>query len=229
MDDELDLDDIGNVVRLFPLPGVVLFPHAVLPLHIFEPRYRQMTEDALGSDRLVTIVRVREPHTCGLEGNPAVEDVACVGRIVKCERLHGGRFNFLLLGLARVRLVRELHGPTPYRQAEVEVLRDEAPDDAGAALRAALVEQFRELARSQGVLDDDLEAMLGSSIPLGALSDIVAHALALPPPVKQGLLAETRVARRAETLVRILGELRDCSAERDAPPARRYPPPISLN
>ena len=71
MDDDDDLRDFGNRSRLFPLPGVVLFPHAVLPLHIFEARYRQMTEDALGSDQLITIVQIRPPGEWKSPNEPA--------------------------------------------------------------------------------------------------------------------------------------------------------------
>src|SRR3954463_13716392 len=101
-----ELRDFSGVCRLFPLPGVVLFPHAVIPLHIFEPRYRQMTEDALDDDKLVTIVQLIPPGTIysGALGTPPVDAVGCLGRIIRHERLSDGRFNLLLLGRKRVRL-----------------------------------------------------------------------------------------------------------------------------
>ena len=105
MDIHSDLPDFSSRCRLFPLPNLVLFPHAILPLHIFEPRYRQMTEDALGDDHLVTIVQVK-PIVYGTSWTEPVPimDVGCLGRIVQHERLAGRRFNFLLLGCKRVRL-----------------------------------------------------------------------------------------------------------------------------
>src|ERR1700722_5476852 len=121
MDDDYDLKDFDNISRLFPLPGVVLFPHAVLPLHIFEPRYRQMTEDALGTDRLITIVQIRPPGEWKSSSEPALEEFGCLGRIFKHERLPDGRFNFLLLGRKRVRLIREIASGTLYRMSEVNV------------------------------------------------------------------------------------------------------------
>src|SRR3954447_23286620 len=99
MDD--DVREFDGTCRLFPLPGVVLFPHAILPLHVFEPRYRQMTEDALSGDKLVTIVRLRPAGATLSEppdtlGSPPIERVACVGRILQHERLPDGRFGLLL-------------------------------------------------------------------------------------------------------------------------------------
>src|SRR4051794_31348321 len=112
MDGEFDLQVFGGLCRLFPLPGVVHFPHTILPLHIFEPRYRQMAEDALATDRLVTIVQaLPSPDPTGA-AEPKIEEVACLGRILNYKRLPDGRFQFLLLGLRRVRLVREVADPT---------------------------------------------------------------------------------------------------------------------
>src|SRR5438309_4872697 len=116
--DDHDLKDFGSVCRLFPLPGVVLFPHAVLPLHIFEPRYRQMTEDALATDRLITIVQIRPPGEWKSPEEPSLEEFGCLGRIFKHERLPDGRFNFLLLGHKRVRLTREVPSAKLYRTSE---------------------------------------------------------------------------------------------------------------
>src|SRR3984957_14388099 len=124
MDDDYDLKDFGNITRLFPLPGVVLFPHAVLPLHIFESRYRQMTEDALACDRLITIVQIRPPGEWKSPSEPALEEVGCLGRIFKHERLPDGRFNFFLLGRTRVRLTHEIPSGKLYRTSEVQVVED---------------------------------------------------------------------------------------------------------
>src|ERR1700722_7371434 len=115
MDFKSELYEFSNRCRLFPLPDVGLFPHAVLPLHIFEPRYRQMTEDALARDKLVTIVQWRAPFPTEKGAEPALEEIGCLGRILQHERLPDGRFNFLLLGRKRVRLGREIPGDKLYR------------------------------------------------------------------------------------------------------------------
>src|SRR5437763_9199059 len=99
---------IPSVARLFPLPNVVLFPHVMLPLHIFEPRYRQMTADALAGDRLLALVLLRPGWEADYEGRPLLHAMACLGKIVADQRLPDGRYNLLLRGLCRGRLVNEM-------------------------------------------------------------------------------------------------------------------------
>src|SRR4051812_15718215 len=199
MDDDYDLRDFGNVCRLFPLPGVVLFPHAVLPLHIFEPRYRQMTEDALATDRLITIVQVRPPEEWTTPGQPTLEEYGCLGRIVKHERLPDGRFRFLLLGRKRVRLAREIPSDKLYRSAQVEIIEDIEPDGADQPRRAELIALFRRSFADR--IDPDLDKLFDSDLPLGVLTDIVAQAMGLPSEAKQMLLSEPHVSLRATDLV----------------------------
>ncbi|HEX8202116.1 MAG TPA: LON peptidase substrate-binding domain-containing protein, partial [Isosphaeraceae bacterium] len=184
MDPNHDLRDFRNVCRLFPLPEVVLFPHAVLPLHIFEPRYRQMTEDALAGDRLVTIVQLLPDTPTADPTRPAIEAVGCLGKIVRHERLPDGRFNFLLVGRKRVRLLRELASGKPYRLAEARLLEDVAPEEPVGPLRRELVRLFRTLARRQGTLDPDMAKLLQADLALGILTDLIAHALGLTASIK---------------------------------------------
>ena len=223
MDDDRDLKDFYNASRLFPLAGVVLFPHAILPLHIFEPRYRQMTEDALATDRLITIVQVRPSTEWSSPTEPPLEEFGCLGRIFKHERLPDGRFNFLLVGRKRVQLVRELFSPKLYRTSEIRVIEDIQPEATDEWHRSELIAKFRKL--SQGVLDPDLDALFDTDLPLGVLTDIVAQALSLTPSIKQGLLGEARVARRAEELLRRIAEAPPAANDESSP----FPPPFSLN
>src|ERR1700730_12850904 len=90
-----------GTVRLFPLPNVVLFPHVTLPLHIFEPRYRAMTADALAGDRLITMMLLRPGWEEQYEGRPPLYPVGCVGKIVTDQKLDDGRYNLLLRGVSR--------------------------------------------------------------------------------------------------------------------------------
>src|SRR5947199_2955847 len=117
-----------SAVPLFPLPNVVLFPRAVLPLHIFEERYKQMTHDALRGKRQIAMALLRPGWEKNYYGAPAVEPVVCVGTILSHERLPDGKYNFLLQGTHRARVVSELPRDDDrlYRVAEVEVL-DELP------------------------------------------------------------------------------------------------------
>lgn len=225
MDFTSELPDFSRRCRLFPLPDVLLFPHALLPLHIFEPRYRQMTEDALAGDRLVTMVQIRPAPA----GSPWVEpvpimDVGCIGKIVQYERLEDGRFNFLLLGCKRVRFKKEIHSGKLYRIAEAEIMDDEEPEEPFESARHELVELFRNVFERRHKLDDDLDTLLRSTVPLGVLSDIITHALGLPSATKQGLLAEPKVARRVNTLRSLLLQIVD-SGE----PTRIFPPSFSVN
>ena len=230
MDDDLDLRNFSGRSRLFPLPRVVLFPHAVLPLHIFEPRYRQMTEDALADDQLVTIVQLRSETsaTAGALGSPPIETVGCLGRILQHERLPDGRYNFLILGRKRVRLGREVPTGKPYRTAEVEVLDDLQDDLPEEPRRSELIGLFRRAFERRQPLDPDLTAILENALPLAVLTDIVAHALGLPAEVKQLLLADPRVDGRAEALLSILRRIIDHEPE-SAGGGRPFPPPFSPN
>ena len=226
MDDDQGLSET-MVLRLFPLPGVVLFPNAVLPLHIFEHRYRQMTEDALATDRLVTMVMLRPESEWKGKGSPAMEEFACVGRILKVERLVDGKFNFLLRGLRRVRIVREVPSGKMYRAAEADVINDLVDEESAAGPKRDLIALFRAFLETRGGVDPDLDEIISAPLPAGALADILAHALPLPVPMKQHLLAERQVEIRLGT---ISDWLRDAS--RPTPttiPPSEFPPPFSSN
>jgi Lon protease-like protein len=225
MDIHTELGDFSGLCRLFPLPNVVLFPHVILPLHIFEPRYRQMTRDALDDDQLVTIVQAqpRDPHSPWVEPVP-IADVACVGRIVRNERLADGRFNMLLLGCKRARLEQEIASGKLYRIAEGTVLEDDESGVLCELTKEQLIERFLEVIEARQPIDPDLARLLRSDLKVGILTDIIAHALALPTGVKQALLAETRVDRRVDAL---MNRLHDLGGE--VGHARRFPPPFSRN
>jgi Lon protease-like protein len=225
MDIHSELHDFSSQCRFFPLPNLVLFPHAILPLHIFEPRYRQMTEDALADDQLVTIVQVKPMShgTTWTEPVPIMQ-VGCLGRIVQHERLMDGRYNFLLLGCKRVRLTRELRSPKLYRIAEATILEDQESTTEADARREELIEMFLQVFEQTHRLDPDLSRMLQSGLTLGVLTDIIAHTLALAASLKQSLLDEVRVDERVATLRAILQEF-----ILSQPPSRRFPPPFSLN
>ena len=225
MDNDLDLRDFSNVARIFPLPNLVMFPHVVLPLHIFEPRYRQMTEDALAGDRLITMIQISPPPK-GKHWNEPVplEAVGCLGRIIQYERLPDGRFNFLLLGRKRVRLNKEISTGKLYRTVEVEILEDVAASQPEERTRGELIGLFRQLMKSHQELDPDLDELLKKEVPLGVLSDIIAHALSLPPALKQRLLAETSVDRRVDTIRAALQQVAATGGL-----ARPFPPPFSIN
>ena len=101
-------EDFAGKVRVFPLPNLVLFPHVMQPLHIFEPRYRELLEDALAGDRLIAMALLAPGWQKTYDGRPPLYPMACLGRITTHHQLESGAYNVLLLGLRRVRLVEEL-------------------------------------------------------------------------------------------------------------------------
>src|SRR5919198_1496235 len=116
-DDQHALAKFAGTARLFPLPNLVLFPHVVQPLHVFEPRYRQMTAEALAGDRLIALVLLKPGCEEDYDGRPAIHPVACLGRVVAEQLLPDGRYNLLLRGLSRLRLGEELPAGKPFRTA----------------------------------------------------------------------------------------------------------------
>jgi Lon protease-like protein len=225
---ERGLPEFRNVCRLFPLPRVVLFPHSVVPLHIFEPRYRQMTQDALASDKLVVMVQWRKPFPTDPSVEPQLEPVGCLGRIVQHEPLPDGRFNFLLLGCKRVRLGREIPAGKLYRVAEGKLLEDENTALPQERRIEDLRRLFRQVCEQQGALDPEVETLLESNLPLGPLTDRIAHSLELPPAIKQWLLAEARVDCRGDFLVQLLRKVDTIESSRVAGRGG-FPPPFSAN
>jgi Lon protease-like protein len=195
-------DSFDGRVRIFPLPNLVLFPHVVLPLHIFERRYRAMVADALEHDGLIAMALLQPGWEGNDEGRPPVHPMCCLGRIAQHRRLPDGRYYLLLHGLARVRIRTEHDTGKPFRTADATVHEDVDPaatDDAHAPLRS----QLHELLAN--VLPEAVrERLLQSQIPLGMLADVVAYTLDLDVLTKQQLLDQTDVAARAEQLVAAL-------------------------
>src|SRR5688500_6346562 len=129
----LDAQAISRALRhlpVFPLPDVVMFPHALLPLHIFEPRYRKLTRDALAGNRLMGLALLIEDEVVG-EPPPRFASILGVGEIVMARELPDGRFDLVLRGRTRVRLERELVTEEPYRLIIATEIPDESPRTAG--------------------------------------------------------------------------------------------------
>jgi Lon protease-like protein len=214
-----DASTFSGTVPLFPLPNVVLFPHAFLPLHIFEPRYRAMTSGALGGERLIGMALFKPGWEGDYYGNPAVHDVIGVGKIVEEERQEDGRYNLILYGVARARIV-QIVSNDPYRTAKVELLEDR-PEMGGKyeRLRRLLLQFYAEVLKKvlkgQAVTPPD-------DLPLGALCDLVSAVLGFDPPVKQSLLEDLDVGSRCDRLVSLL---QDSDAPGFGPVEGRSPRP----
>lgn len=230
-DDRESLLNFKGVARLFPLPGLVFYPQAIQPLHIFEPRYRQMSADALDSDRLIALALLQPGWENDYDQRPAVFPVACLGRIVAEQLLPDGRYNMMLRGLARVRILREPDTEKLYRLANVEIIEDAGNEDIDElmALRTELSE-FILPNISASTVRDRLSEFFHGELPLGQLCDLLAFALPLPLEAKQALLEETDVTARARRLLQAFQALISTHRPKSEPPSgRRFPPDFSAN
>src|ERR1700757_1028338 len=135
---------IPRIIPLFPLPDLVFFPKTYLPLHIFEPRYRQMVADAGSGDRMIGMVLLKEGWERDYDRNPEIYRVGCVGRMIKVEPLEDGRFNILLYGLKKI-AIKDQFFDQSYRRAEIEV-HGSADDQAmiGTHLKERLSRVLKE-------------------------------------------------------------------------------------
>ena len=185
-------------IPLFPLAGAILFPRAQLPLHIFEPRYRDMVRDALaGAGRIGMI------QPSGEGEPPPLFKTGCVGEIVGAEELDDGRFNIVLHGSARFRLIAERDLGTAYRQADIDLAAfdDEEPEPLGLAQRAEVEREAKRFGDALGLAVD-----WGA---VGQLDDeMLVNAIAQVAPfdtgAKQALLEEATLSGRADLVVQLM-------------------------
>jgi uncharacterized protein len=228
-EDRDPLANFSGTARLFPLPNVVLFPQAIQPLHIFEPRYRSLTADALADDRCITLVLLQAGWETDYAGTPEICSVACLGQIVAEQRLPDGRYNLLLRGLSRVRIEREMPQVKAYRSAEVHLLEDVAiaKKNVRAELRGRLRRLLNAWLAGQKEARDQFRKLFRSDLALGALCDIVAFALPLEVAIKQQLLEELDVQRRVRLLMEHLGSSEPLNSV--ASSDRKFPPEFSAN
>ena len=220
-------DQFSGHARLFPLPNLVMFPHVMQALHIFEPRYRAMFEEALEDDRLVALGSLAPGWEEHQDGRPPLRPHACLCRIATHQRTAEGTANVLVLGVRRLRLVRELPPKKLFRVVESEIIDDVEPGDAApggaAALQRQLLDAFKRSMPRVPDAHEQLDQLLGSQITLGMLTDIVAYTIDLDVETKLRLLAECDVFERARLL---LGAIGSRSA---AGSARPFPPDFSVN
>lgn len=200
-----------ETLPLFPLAEVVLFPHVRVPLHVFEPRYRELTRDALAGDRRIGMIAVRPGHLHEMAGDPPLYAIGCAGVIQQVARRDDGRFDLVLQGTHRFRIVEELprRGGRAYRVARVEPLVDRW-DEAREGiplqgLRADAIDLLTQLVRlvapKQALA---LDPRRFSGIDDVTFVNLLCQMLALPPSEKQTLLEADGVTARCEQLVTLL-------------------------
>lgn len=183
-------------LSIFPLPGAVLFPGLQLPLHIFEPRYRALVGDALVRDRQIAMIQPQRAQ----EGAP-LYTVGCVGRIGEIEAMDDGRYNLILEGQSRFKLLHELDVATPFRQVEGELIEEDSEEVLSHAQRGGFEREAREFADAQGYsVDWDSVERLDDQSLINGVSQIAPFDAAS----KQALLEAATLSDRCELLVQLM-------------------------
>ncbi|MBV1690474.1 LON peptidase substrate-binding domain-containing protein [Novosphingobium sp. G106] len=183
-------------ITIFPLTGAILYPGLHLPLHIFEPRYRAMISDALARDRRIGMIQPQREH----EGAPLFQ-VGCLGRIGDVQALDDGRFNVVLEGEARFRVLRELDVTTPFRQIEAELLPENEDEALAAIERASFEREARRFADAQGYrVDWDSVSRLDDMSLINGVCQIAPFDAA----AKQALLEADGIGTRCELLIQLM-------------------------
>jgi Lon protease-like protein len=228
-DDQQALANFPGTARLFPLPNLVLFPHVVQPLHVFEPRYRQLTADVLAGDRLLALVLLKPGWENEYEGRPPVYPIGCLGRVVADQVLPDGRYNLLVRGLSRIRLYSEVPDDRPYRSARGELLIDGPLPSIAEAKELRKELAGKVLPRfAAGPPRDQLRDLFQGELSLGALCDILGFALPFPVEHKQAMLEQLDVTRRTGRLLTLLDALVPTPGA-STDPDRKFPPDFSAN
>jgi Lon protease-like protein len=206
-----------STLPIFPLPNCVLLPGGLLPLHVFEPRYRELTRDCLAGHHLMGVARLRPGYETSYYGRPPVYERCGVGKIICSEELPDGRFALLLRGVARVEIARELSGDRTYRCVEAQLLADATCDDADARSHhsklISLCDRLAEVIEQGG---SQLRELVRAFESPGACADAVAAALIMDADARQELLEAcdpmVRLQRTLGHVSHLLCELAPCDS-----------------
>lgn len=184
-------------ISIFPLTGAIIFPSMQLPLHIFEPRYRDLVSDSLARDRKIGMIQPK-----GQGSQPALFNVGCLARIHDVEALDDGRYNIILEGVQRFSVINELDVTTSFRQVEAELWNEDEMDETlSLAERASMEIETRRFAESQGYsVDWAAVSQLDDYSLVNAIAQIAPFDFA----AKQALLEARGLSDRAETIVQLM-------------------------
>lgn len=196
-----------GLLAIFPLSNVTLFPDLEIPLHIFEPRYRQLTADSLASERRIGMVTVRPDASGDMASDPAIFPVGCAGIITRAQQLPDGRYHLRLRGSERFRVEAEPPRPVErlYRAARVTIIEDAFDPGAAAhvaSLRDRVMTLLAALAAAEATPVPDADA-------LAAVDDVrfvngLSNGLSFSPAEKQGLLEANSIPERFERLAELM-------------------------
>jgi ATP-dependent Lon protease len=189
-----------GVVRLFPLSDLVLFPNNALPLHIFESRYREMFEDAMQGDELITMATLKPGFQHDYYSRPPVSPIVCIGLVTAQEKTQQGTYNFMLVGLQRARIDHEIEPVRSFRRASVQLIEDHSveSDSEGRIVGEQLAGR---LLQALPLAKKLVEGFMHGRISLATLADVIAFHLPLATDLKLQLLAEASVLKRAKLLL----------------------------
>jgi uncharacterized protein len=204
-----------SALPIFPLPNCVLLPGGLLPLHVFEPRYRELTRDCLAGSQLMAVARLRPGYETSYYGRPPVYERCGVGRIICSEELPDGRFALLLRGVARVEIARELPAERAYRLVEARMLADQDCDKTEAKdTHRRLIQLCDRLAEVIEKGGPQLKDLVRSVDDPGACADAIAAALVMDADARQELLEAcnpmVRLQRTLGHVSHMLCELAPC-------------------
>lgn len=233
-------DDFDGRVRLFPLPELVAFPHAMQPLHIFEPRYCEMLAESLASDRLIAMSTLTGGIAALPQAAPPIASTICLGKIISHSEVEDDRHNLLLVGMRRGKIIREIDASRPFRMAEIDIIDDVYPPSGAESrtrLKKNLLDAFGEIIPVSGNVQQNLHDLMAGQMALGPITDIISYTLPFEVEEKLCLLAEPNVDQRANELVRLLKtgkiQLHSVTVEEQLnepnSPTPRFPPPFSDN
>lgn len=187
--------ELPATLPVMVLPGVTLFPNALLPLHIFETRYRLMLEEALGDYRMLAMAMPRDKQ------EREVEPIAGAGLVRACIRNEDGTSNLILQGVSRVRFIG-WEQTEPFRMARIEALESREGDQENIESRVTQLHALCARFKEQGIeLPSQFEAYLNQITNIGVITDLVASTLVTDSRVRQMLLEEVEIPKRLEKLL----------------------------
>ena len=195
----METKDLSNPIAIFPLPSTVFFPKTVLPLHIFEPRYRKMVSDVQAGNKLIGMVLLAPGWENSYYENPEIIQRGCVGRRDKITTLPDGKFNIELMGLSRFKILKEIKGE-PYRQANVDFLTEindgKSDDELAKKAKAQFSEWLSIHPKIKSSPNNPLK-LIEQANALSEVIDKVVYGMDLKTEQKQSILEEIDVVKRA--------------------------------